>query len=99
MDSQHNETSISASGANYQTVDLPTRSKQVTLFVDEETGSKLSTRSMGPDGKSNVLVAQLYLDRLGIYGQIFRFLGLLSTLYVRIEGNSSETSNVEVTED
>ncbi|KAF6226435.1 hypothetical protein HO133_009301 [Letharia lupina] len=78
---------------NYQKVKLPARSKQVTLFVDEETQSKLTTRSTGRDGQSNVLLAQLYLDRLGPYGQIFRFLGLLSTLYVMNAGPLSETSS------
>lgn len=71
----------------YQKVELPTRSKHVTLFVDGETESQLTTKSMGDDGQSNVLLAHLYLDRLGPYGQIFRFLGLLSTLYVMNTGS------------
>lgn len=81
------------SEGNYQIVTLPARSKKVTLFVDEETGSKLTTRSTGSDGQSNVLLAQLHLDRLGLYGQIFRFFGMLSTLYVMNAGSLSETSS------
>ena len=78
---------------NYQKVKLPARSKQVTLFVDEETESKLTIQSTGRDGQSNILLAQLYLDRLGPSGQIFRFLGMLSTLYVKNAGPTSETSS------
>ena len=72
---------------------IPARARQVTLFVDEETESKLSISSTSEKGHSNVLLAQLYLDRLGPYGQIFRFLGLLSTLYVMNAGASSEASS------
>lgn len=72
---------------------IPGRSNQVTLFVDEKTESKLTTQSMEPDGPPNVLVARLYLDRLGLYGQIFRFLGILSTLYVTKAGSINDTSS------
>lgn len=78
---------------NYQKVKLPARRKSVALFVDEETESKLTTRSTGSDGQSNILLAQLHLDRLGTYGQIFRFFGMLSTLYVMNAGPFSETSS------
>lgn len=61
---------------------LPARSKQVTLFIDGKKESQLTTESAGDDGQSNVMLAQLYLDRLGLSGQIFRFFGMLSTLYV-----------------
>ena len=61
---------------------FPARSKQVTLFIDGKEKSQLTTKSEGDDGQSNVMLAQLYLDRLGPFGQIFRFLGMLSTLYV-----------------
>ena len=75
---------------------LPARSKSVSLFVDGETESQLTTRSMGRDGQSNVLLAQLHLDRLGPYGQMFRFFGMLSTLYVRNAGPLRETSSQTV---
>ena len=83
---------------NYQKVKLPARRRQVTLFVDEETETKLTTRSTRSDGQSNILLAQLYLDRLGPYGQIFRFLGMLSTLYVKNAGPISETSSQTIGE-
>ena len=63
------------------------------LYVDEETRSELTTQSTGQDGQSNVLLAQLHLDRLPTYGQVFRFFGLLSTLYVMSKGPLSETSS------
>ena len=63
-------------------MEFPARSKQVTLFVDGKEESQLTTESVGHDGQSNVMLAQLYLDRLGLSGQIFRFFGMLSTLYV-----------------
>ena len=70
---------------------FPARSKQVALFVDEETGSEVTTRSMERDGQSNVLLAQLHLDHLGFGGQIVRFLGMLSTLYVMNGSSLSKT--------
>ena len=66
----------------YQKMKFPARSKQVTLFIDGKKESQLTTKSAGDDGQSNVMLAQLYLDRLGPSGQIFRLLGMLSTLYV-----------------
>lgn len=66
----------------YQKMKLPARSKQVTLFIDGKEESQLTTKSAGEDGQSNVMLAQLYLDRLGPSAQIFRFFGMLSTLYV-----------------
>lgn len=78
----------------YQKVKLPARKKQVTLFVDKETGSKLTTRSTGDQGQSNLLRAQLQLNHLDTLGQVFRFFGLLSTLYVINAGSLSETSSL-----
>ena len=72
---------------------FPARSKQIDLFVDEETESKLTIESTGSEDQSKVLLARLHLDRLGAYGQIFRFLGLLSTLYVINAGPLSEASS------
>ena len=63
-------------------MEIPARSKLVTLFVDGKEESQLTTKSAGDDGQSNVMLAQLYLDRLSLSGQIFRYLGMLSTLYV-----------------
>ena len=77
-----------------QKVDLPKR-KQVTIFVDPETESKPTTASKGKSGRSNVVLATLYLDRLGVYHQVLRFLGMLSTLYVMNAAPWSETSSVD----
>ena len=75
--------SISESDKIYQEVEIPARRKQVSLFVVEgEMEFNFTTKSIGDDGQSNVLLAELHLDRLGTYGQILRFLGLLSTIYV-----------------
>ena len=78
----------------YQKVPLPARKKQVTLFVDKETGSKLTTQSTGKEGQSNLLRAQLQLNHLDTWGQVYRFFGLLSTLYVINAGSLSETSSL-----
>ena len=72
---------------------LPPKRKHVTIFVDPETESKPTTKSTGPNGQSNVVLAKLYLDRLGAYHQVLRFLGLLSTLYVMNAARWSETSS------
>ena len=65
-----------------QIVDLPPNRKQVTIFVDPETESKPTIDSRAADGQSNVVLATLYLNRLGAFHQVLRFLGLMSTLYV-----------------
>ena len=77
-----------------QKVDLPKRN-QVTIYVDTETESKPTTASKGESGRSNVVLTTLYLDRLGAYSQVLRFLGLLSTLYVMNATQRSETSSVD----
>ena len=74
-------------------MDLPPKRKQVIIFVDPETESKPTTDSRGEDGQSNVVLATLYLNRLGAYHQVLRFLGLLSTLYVANAAPWSETSS------
>ena len=65
-----------------QKVDLPPKCKQVTIFVDPKTESKPTIESKADDGQSNVVLATLYLNRLGVFHQVLRSLGLLSTLYV-----------------
>ena len=77
-------------------MDLPPKRKQVTIFVDPETESKPTIASRGADGQSNVILATLYLNRLGVYHQVLRFLGLLSTLYVINAGPWSETSSQNI---
>ena len=78
---------------SYQIVKLPPKRTQVTIFVDPETESKPTTENTAPDGQSNVFLMQLYLDRLGAFDQVLRFLGLLSTLYVMNATPWSETSS------
>ena len=77
-----------------QKVDLP-KCKQVTIYVDPETESEPTTASKGESGRSNVVLATLYLDRLGAYGQVLRVLGLLSILYVMNAAPRSETSSID----
>lgn len=78
---------------SYQIVKLPPKRTQVTIFVDPETESKPTTENTAPDGQSNIFLIQLYLDRLGAFHQVLRFLGLLSTLYVMNATPWSETSS------
>ena len=66
----------------YQIIKFPAGSKQVTLYIDGEDKSQLTTEFVGYNDRCNDMLAQLHLDRLGPSGQIFRFFGMLSTLYV-----------------
>lgn len=66
---------------DYAKIPLPRRERELTIFVDPETESKVTTEEM-TGGHSNILLAKLYLDRLGIWHQILRCLGQLSTVYV-----------------
>ena len=77
-----------------QKVDLP-KCRQITIYVDPETESIPTTASRGESGRSNVILATLYLDHLGAYGQVLRFLGLLSTLYVMNAAPWSDPSSVD----
>jgi len=66
---------------DYTEIRLPRRERELTIFVDQETESKVTTEQT-TGGQSNVMLAKLYLDRLGIWNQILRCSGKLSTLYV-----------------
>ncbi|KAL9120110.1 MAG: hypothetical protein Q9187_003334 [Circinaria calcarea] len=68
----------------YQKLQLPSRQSSVTIFVDSETESKPTTETTTPDGHSNVMLAKLYLNRLGGWGTVLRILGQLSTVYIKI---------------
>ena len=74
-------------------IELPPKHEQVTIFVDPETESEPTTESRREDGQSNVILATLYLIRLGAYHRVLRTLGLLSTLYVLNAAPWSETSS------
>ena len=67
-----------------QRLDLPPGQSEVTIFVDPETESKPTTANVDADGHSNVILARLFLDRLGILNHLFRLFGLLSTSYIYI---------------
>ena len=74
---------------------LSPKDKQVTIFVDAETESKPTTESR-TDGRSNVVLATLNLNRLGAYCQVLRYLGLISTLCVANAAPWSETSSQSI---
>ena len=66
----------------YQIFKFPARSRKVTLYINGEKKSQLTTEFVGHDDRCNTMLTELYLDKLGPSGQIFRFFGMLSTLYV-----------------
>ena len=70
------------SGPHGQKFDLPPQWMQVGVYVDRETESRATLQPKRPDGRSNVLLATIYLDRLGVQFRVLRLLGLVSTLYV-----------------
>ncbi len=78
---------------SHQKVKIPSKNRLVTIFVDPETESKPTTESAAQDGRSNVVLTQLHLDQLGLYGQILRYAGLLSTCYVTNAPPLSEVSS------
>ncbi|KAG8531350.1 uncharacterized protein KY384_002979 [Bacidia gigantensis] len=75
-----------------QTVVLPRNGRQVTIFVDRETESEVTTKST-EDGRSNIILTNLYLDKLDRRHQLQRFFGILSTLYVMSAAPVSEVSS------
>ena len=62
---------------------LPSGYDRVTIFVDAETESKPSIKNIGEDGQINVMLATIYLNRLGTMNRVLRRMGFLSTLYVK----------------
>lgn len=67
----------------YESVKLPSGLSQVTIFLDSETVTTPTTKETTPDGDSNVRLAKIYLNKLGFSNSVRRFLGQLSTLYVK----------------
>lgn len=65
-------------------MELPSGHSEVTIFVDPDTGSNPTTKHMDDAGNSNVILARLFLDRLGALNDVLRRVGLLSTSYVYI---------------
>lgn len=78
----------------YQIVKLPSGQKQVTIFLDSQTVTTPTLTEIAPDGESNVKIAKIYLNKLGFSNSVLRFLGQLSTLYVKKIKYSSETSSL-----
>ena len=72
---------------------LPPRQNDITIFVDPQTESEPTTENTAPNGHSNVMLAKLYLDRLGTLNHVLRYLGQLSTLYITNITPWSETSS------
>ena len=58
---------------------LPSGHSEVTIFVDPETESIPTTAHVDETGHGNVILARLFLGRLGALNHVFRLLGLLST--------------------
>ncbi|MCJ1424449.1 hypothetical protein MMC29_002337 [Sticta canariensis] len=75
----------------YHEVKLPSRLSQVTVFLNSKTVTT-TTKEITTDGDSNVKLAKIYLNKLGFSNSVLRFLGQLSTLYVKIKP-WSETSS------
>jgi len=65
-------------------LELPSGQSEVTIFVDPDTESILTTNHTDAAGNSNLILARLFLDRLGALNHVLRFAGLLSTRSVYI---------------
>lgn len=79
--------------SGYQKLKIPAQNRLVAIFVDADTESEPTTENVAPDGRSNVVLTHLHLHRLGVYAQILRRIGLLSTCYVKNVPPLSETSS------
>lgn len=75
----------------YESVKLPSGLSQVTIFLDSETATTPTTKETTEDGDSNVRLGKIYLNKLGFSNSVLRFLGQLSTLYVKKVRPWSET--------
>lgn len=62
---------------------LPPRINEVTIFLDHETESRPTIDAIDEKGHGNVMLAKIHLNKLGFSNTILRFLGQLSTLYVK----------------
>jgi hypothetical protein len=87
---------IDSNQGDYTKIDLPSKTKEITLFVDPDTMSEPTTE-ITTDGSNTVMLAKLYLNRLGTMNQILRRIGQLSTLYVTKMQPYSEKSSVVAT--
>ena len=64
----------------------------MTIFLDSQTVTT-TTDEITTDGDSNVKLAKIYLNKLGFSNSVLRFIGKLSTLYVKKIKPWSETSS------
>jgi len=80
---------------SYQKLKLPKGKKTVSLFVDQETETKLKTDEDKQDS-NYVFLAKLSLDRLGLINRALSILGVLSlkTLYVSAPWHDVTTDNM-----
>ena len=62
----------------YQKLKLERRRSDVDIFVNSETESEPTTDGIDSHGHSNVLLARLFLDRLGYVNNFLRHIRLLS---------------------
>ena len=84
----------------WQKLDIPPPPKHyaVILYIDQETGSKVTLERDDANGRMNAPLMTLYLYRLGAPYRVRRFLGLLSTLHVANVPLCSETPSVGIRE-
>jgi hypothetical protein len=81
---------------DYTKINLGSKKKEITLFVDPDSMSEPTTE-ITTDGSNTVMLAKLYLNRLGTMNQILRRFGKLSTLYVTKMQPYSESSSAVAT--
>jgi hypothetical protein len=88
---------IDPNQGEYTKIDLGSRRKEITLFVDPDITSEPTTE-IKSDGSNTVMLAKLYLNRLGRRNQILRHLGKLSTLYVtKVQPDCEDLAQVPTT--
>ena len=82
---------------DYIPLKFPARNSIVTIYVDRETESRPTLEIHDKDGRLNVMLTTMHLDRLQPHYQILRRVGLLSTCYVRdVPGGNADYYNKRV---
>ena len=76
-----------------QILDLPPKQDRITIFVDAETKSRVTTATTGAGGRCNFELVTLHLDKLDRHDRRLRSRGQLSKLYVLNEEPRSEVSS------
>ncbi|KAL6718574.1 hypothetical protein ACLMJK_004666 [Lecanora helva] len=77
----HKEKDLQAD--NYHILELPPRLQYVIIFVDMETYTRPSLESRTPEGKLNIELVRLKLEKMDYRHRVLRSLGLISNLYFR----------------